>query len=148
MEDIRQAVGIFVVHESDWLMIEKIKRMDADETKMESRWDIVKGGVEPGDDSLEVAALRELVEETGSDAYTIEESFDEPISFSYPHDVAEEMGYDGQSTHMFLATFQGDAEDLDPDEKEIGSVAFFDRDTFVEKIPFNDVRQYYLDHID
>lgn len=149
MDDVRQAVGVFAFDQDQWLMIKKIKRMDTEGEGegIEERWDIVKGGVEPDDETLCHAAIRELGEETGSGKFEIRKAFDDSITFSYPDDVAEDMGYDGQKTHMFLARFTGARDDLVADGEEVGAVRFLDRDEFMSKIPFDDVKAFFNDNV-
>ena len=71
----------------------------------------------------EGALWRELWEETGSRAFVLEAAFTEPLSFSFPPEMAARLGFAGQETRMFLLHYTGWTP-LAPADSEIDALEF------------------------
>lgn len=74
-------------------------------------WQMPQGGIDPGE-TPQVAALRELAEETGvtPDLVTLEVMTDRPIPYDLPHDIVPKIWkgrYRGQAQHWALIRFHG-----------------------------------------
>lgn len=120
---IRKAVGAIVFHNNEYLLVYKVKGINAN-ANIPGHWDFPKGGVQKADKSLESAILRELKEETGSDQYRIVSKYNEKINFDFPRGHK----YDCQETNMFLVEYVGDKTDLKPEDEEISEVRFYSKD--------------------
>lgn len=142
---IRKAVGAIVVKNNLFLLIHKVKMMNAlnGPVKIKPRWDFPKGGVKDSDENLEVAILRELKEETSSDEYKIVKQFDEKIIFDFPEKIKEKMGFDSQEVTMFLVEFVGDEKLLRSQDDEIDTMNFFTRDQVNDMISFEDSKDFF-----
>ena len=93
-------------------------------------WQMPQGGIDPGE-RPEIAALRELREETGiaPEAVKIVNRTVEPVPYDLPHDLVPKLWkgrYRGQMQHWFHLTYDGpdDAVDLDYHEREFARWAW------------------------
>lgn len=121
---IRQAVGAIVRDRAGRFLLARKVRVDArqGDGAIPPEWGFVKGGVRPGE-GAEEALWRELWEETGSRAFVLEAAFAEPISFSFPPEMAARLGFTGQETRMFLLRYTGRTP-LSPADSEIDALEF------------------------
>lgn len=138
---IRKAVGAIVFQNNEYLLVYKVKSIDA-KTNIPGHWDFPKGGVNETDNDLEEAVLRELKEETGSDKYKILRKYNNKINFIFP----KGHKYDKQETDMFLVEYLGDRTDLKPQDKEINEVRFYSKDELVNILHLAETRKF-LDKI-
>lgn len=142
---IRKAVGAIVKQKNSFLLVHKIKMMNAlnGPEKIKPRWDFPKGGVKKSDLNLERAILRELKEETGSDKYKILKQLDEKIVFEFPKDLKDKLGYHSQEITMFFVEFLGDIDKLKSQDDEIDDIGFFSKDQVNSKISFQDSKDFF-----
>lgn len=144
---IRQAVGAIVTVGEDYVLILKTKiHSTKGKEEIEGEWDFIKGGVEDGDPSLSEALLRELKEETGTDTFSIKEELKEKISFKFPQEVAERIGFHSQETTMFLVEYTGDTTNWNPQDDEISEIGFFEKQEVLRKLAHDETRQYFRKH--
>lgn len=146
---IRKAVGAIVKTGNRFILIHKVKIMNSKNGPEDTlgRWDFPKGGVKSSDMNLNEAILRELKEETGSDQYKIITEFDEKISFKFPPDIQEKLGYQKQEVTMFLVEYTGDESDLQPQDEEIDNIALFSRDEVVDLISHKEPLEFFEKYI-
>lgn len=79
-------------------------------------WQFVQGGIEKAE-KPEVAALRELKEETSITSAEIILSLPEPICYDFPEDILKKFAlkgspYIGQKMHWFLLHFKADESEI------------------------------------
>ena len=77
-------------------------------------WQMPQGGIDEGED-LEVAAFRELLEETGTDKAEILRIAEEPIFYTLPDPLIEKLwggSYQGQKQHWIAMRFMGEDSDI------------------------------------
>jgi putative (di)nucleoside polyphosphate hydrolase len=77
-------------------------------------WQMPQGGIDEGED-LEVAAFRELLEETGTDKAEILRIAEEPIYYTLPDHLIEKLwngAYQGQKQHWIAMRFTGEDRDI------------------------------------
>ncbi len=79
-------------------------------------WQMPQGGIDPGE-TPQVAALRELEEETGvtPDLVTLETMTDTPIPYDLPHDIVPKIWkgrFRGQAQYWALIRFHGADTDI------------------------------------
>ncbi|GAA0375671.1 NUDIX hydrolase [Bacillus horti] len=142
---IRQAVGGFVWWGEKLLLIEKVELSDTLSNKkdnIKSEWDIPKGGVKTSDTNLERALLRELEEETGSVAYSIQFKYPEQLTFTFPKSVQEKIGFISQSTNLFHVNYIGDGTDLIPNDSEIRQVMFVPVEEALNKLTHAETKKF------
>ncbi|MFT4416415.1 NUDIX hydrolase [Fredinandcohnia humi] len=141
---IRQAVGAIVYQEDRFLVVHKTK-INTTEGKqtIAGEWDFIKGGVEPTDEGLHSAILRELKEETGSEHFTVMEQLVEKLSFRFPEEIQRKIGYEHQETTMFLVRFDGPMSNIIPIDNEIEEYQFLTSDQVLEKLTHDDTRNYF-----
>ena len=125
---IRRAVGAVILREGQVLLVRKVRRMDGQGGPVEipGEWDFPKGGVKAADADLSAALLRELGEETGSQAYRVLRQLNESICFTFTPEDQAALGFTGQETAMFLVEYLGCGGDLQPQDEEIERLGFFD----------------------
>lgn len=133
---IRKAVGAVVFQNKEYLLVHKVK--NANNEAVIGHWDLPKGGIEEQDEDLEMAILRELKEETGSDNYSIVGMFDNKICFTFPDTYA----YDSQETVMFYVEYFGDRNDLNPQDDEIDEIMFYSKDDLLKIIQLNETFEF------
>jgi 8-oxo-dGTP pyrophosphatase MutT (NUDIX family) len=145
---LRQAVGALIIQGDAYLLVHKVKMMDgkAGVEQIEGVWDFPKGGVKAQDASPEQALLRELAEETGSSRYRILHQFDEKIRFSFLPEDQLKLGFEGQETILFLAAYEGDGSDLQPQDEEIDQVSFVPRSRMLETLAHPENRAFFARH--
>ncbi|UTR06789.1 NUDIX domain-containing protein [Alkalihalobacillus sp. LMS6] len=145
---IRQAVGAIVVTKDAYVLVCKSWQNTKDgKERIEDEWDIVKGGVEDEDESLEAAVLRELYEETGSKAFILRDPFREKLTFAFPPEVKKRIGFETQETTVFLVEFTGDLEDLTPKDKEISKLKAVGSDQLMDYITHDETKQFFQKYI-
>ena len=112
----RPCVGIMLVNESGQVFTGR--RIDArGNPDGKDYWQMPQGGVDPGED-WEVAAFRELEEETGvsADNASIIAKTTQPIRYDLPDELIGKLWkgkYRGQEQIWFLMRFTGSDEDID-----------------------------------
>jgi 8-oxo-dGTP pyrophosphatase MutT (NUDIX family) len=145
---LRQAVGALIIQGDAYLLVHKVKMMDgkAGVEQIEGVWDFPKGGVTAQDASPEQALFRELAEETGSSRYRILHVFEEKIRFSFLPEDQLKLGFEGQETTMFLAAYEGDCSDLQPQDEEIDQVRFVPRSRMLETLAHPESRAFFARH--
>ncbi|WP_404351004.1 NUDIX hydrolase [Sutcliffiella horikoshii] len=144
---VRKAVGAIVTIGEDYVLILKTKIHTTEGKKeIEGEWDFIKGGVEEEDSSLEEAILRELEEETGMKAFLVKKEFEEKISFKFPQEVADKIGYHSQETTMFLVEYRGENKDWLPQDDEVSEIGFFKKEVVLRKLAHEETRKYFKKH--
>lgn len=81
----------------------------------DNAWQMPQGGVDPGEDQ-EMAALRELYEETGVRDVEIIDRIMDPVKYDLPRNMRTSFWggrYIGQSQCWFLMRFKGHDDDID-----------------------------------
>ena len=79
-------------------------------------WQFVQGGIEKGE-TPEIAALRELKEETSVTSADIILSLNEPMSYDFPPDIIQKFAlkgnkFVGQNIYFVLAHFKGNDSEI------------------------------------
>lgn len=144
---VRKAVGAIVTIGEDYVLILKTKIHTTEGKKeIEGEWDFIKGGVEEEDSSLEEAILRELEEETGMKAFSVKKEFEEKISFKFPQEVADRIGYHSQETTMFLVEYIGENKGWLPQDVEVSEIGFFKKEDVLRKLAHEETREYFNKH--
>lgn len=137
---IRKAVGAIIFQNDKYLLVHKVKSNN-DENGYEEinpTWDLPKGGIDKLDINSEDAVLRELKEETGSEAYRIISKFHERICFDFP----ENCKYRFQETIMYYVEYLGNKEDLKPQDEEIDDIRFFNKDEVMKVIKLGETIEF------
>jgi putative (di)nucleoside polyphosphate hydrolase len=109
-ESYRPAAGIMLVNDEGLVWVGQ--RLD----NAADAWQMPQGGLDPGEDP-QVAAMRELEEETGIPRQLIEviAAAPEPLFYDFPPALAAKLWggrYKGQRQHWFLCRFLGRDEDV------------------------------------
>ena len=144
---VRKAVGAIVTIGEDYVLILKTKIHTTEGKKeIEGEWDFIKGGVEEEDSSLEEAILRELEEETGMKAFSVKKEFEEKISFKFPQEVVDRIGYHSQETTMFLVEYIGENKGWLPQDDEVSEIGFFKKEDVLRKLAHEETREYFKKH--
>lgn len=143
---VRNAVGAIIYNdENQYLLVHKIRRMEGGPVNMDS-WDFVKGGVKKGESFL-CAVIRELKEETGSEAYIIEKEYEDMIEFDFPYEVTKKNGYQSQQTKMYLVKYCGNYDDLNVDGKEISELSFFPEQHILTKLENPETEHFWMRYL-
>ena len=143
--NIRRAVGAVILRNGQVLLVHKVRRMDGQGGPVEipGEWDFPKGGVKAADADLTAALLRELAEETGSQAYRVLRQFTETIRFTFTPEDQVALGFTGQETTMFLLEYLGCGGDLCPQDEEIERLGFFDPDAVERVLAHPEGREFF-----
>jgi len=133
---IRKAVGAIVIKGNKFLIVAKVKEMSTPDgpTDIPMQWHIPGGGIRESDESNRKALERELLEETGSDQYTIIKEYEDKICFDFPDSIRERTGFTGQVTTMFLVEYTGLDNRLIPIDEEIDRVEFVSMGQLLERV--------------
>jgi len=116
-EGYRPCVGLFLLNARGEVFIGHRNDLDADfipASVIDKPWQMPQGGIDP-DEATEVAALRELLEEVGTDRVTILRESRLWRLYEFPPEVA--MGkwngrYRGQAQKWFALRFDGTDADI------------------------------------
>lgn len=78
-------------------------------TGTSAAWQFPQGGLDSGE-TPEQALYREVLEETGCNAFSIVKGPEGPINYSFPPDLTHRISeqYAGQSQFWYLCTFEAD----------------------------------------
>jgi putative (di)nucleoside polyphosphate hydrolase len=138
----REAVGAIVRHESSYLLVYKVKVMDTPgpPVAIAGEWGFPSGGVMSGEDVVS-ALQRELAEETGLGAYTVEKELP-PLEFEFAAAHRALTGFERQHTRMFLLTCPI-ARGLAPHSSEIEIAKFFSKEEVQSKLYHRSNREYF-----
>ena len=141
----RKAVGAIVTHNKQFLIVRKVTINTMVGTELQhGEWDFVKGGVKDEDETVEAAIRRELLEETGSVAYSLKQQFHDTISFSFPETIQKKIGYHRQTTTMFHFEYVGDGNDLESNDKEIDQIQFVYKPALLNLIEHEESKEFFI----
>ncbi len=84
---------------------------------IDDAWQFPQGGVEKGE-SGEIAILRELYEEIGTQKLKVLGKMNEPIRYHFPHYLKEKYNMDGNEQTFFLIYFYGKDNEIKFDKQE------------------------------
>lgn len=106
----RQCAGIVLFNDEGKVLL--CARAD----QKDFAWQFVQGGIEKGE-TPEIAALRELKEETSVTSADIILSLNEPMSYDFPPDVIQKFTlkgskFVGQNIYFVLAHFKGNDSEI------------------------------------
>ena len=143
-QHIRKAVGAIILHHNAYLLVHKVKIMNAPQgpVSVPGMWDFPKGGIHKAETESE-AVLRELREETGSQHYRIIKQFAEKICFAFDKETHQLTGYEQQEATMFLVEYLGDRTDLHPQDDEIDQVCFIPAEQVLHYLSHDESKQFY-----
>ncbi len=134
---IRESVGAFIVDNKGRFLLLKTKG------EGEIFWDILKGGIEKGENQLE-ALKRELKEELGIEKFKNIQKLGISFTFEFPDKVKKKIGFDKQRVELFLVEFCGEEDDIKIDKKEILGFVFLDKEEFLKKVTYDTTRNAFL----
>lgn len=141
----RKAIGAIVTQENRFLIVRKVAiNTKAGKEYQSGSWDFVKGGVEVEDETLVASMRRELLEETGSVAYTLKKRFHDTISFTFPQKIQTKIGYHHQVTTMFHFEYIGDGHDLQPNDKEIDQITFVSEQSLLHLLEHEESKAFFI----
>jgi putative (di)nucleoside polyphosphate hydrolase len=121
---VRKAVGALILcpkQNNGVLLVEKASISNTINAKKEPivpYWDIPKGGLKNGENE-NVALMRELLEELGTNTFDIIAPIPNKLVFDFDKPTQERIGFSCQETTIYLAKFQGSLTDIQPDGQEI-----------------------------
>ncbi len=104
----RLCAGICLVNADKKVLVGQ--RIDSDS----DAWQMPQGGID-ADETAEQAAMRELLEEIGTNKARIIAQISEPLAYDLPTDLADTIWqgqYRGQQQYWFLMQFLGDDNDI------------------------------------
>ena len=136
----RLAVGAFVQNkQGKYLLIETQAKIMS---STEKYWDLLRGGVEKGENLLD-ALKRELKEELGTDKFRNIKNLGMNFSFDFPEEIRKRTGFSSQRVELFFAEFYGNEEDIKIDGTEIIGFIFLDEKDFSKKASWDDTKEYF-----
>lgn len=134
----RPSVGAFVRNkEGKYLLLETQAKVCK---VIERYWDIPKGGVGRGENSIKTLK-RELREELGTDKFRKIKKLNINFSFNFPKEIRERSGFDSQRVELFFVEFYGKNSDIKVDGKEIINFEFVNEKEFLEKVSFETTKK-------
>lgn len=134
----RLAVGAFVKNkQGKYLLLETQAKIGK---TIEKYWDILKGGVEKGE-NLITALKRELREELGTNKFSKIKKLNISFSFNFPAEVKKRIGFDSQRVELFFVEFYGEDKDIKVDKKEIENFVFVDEKEFLQKASYETTKE-------
>lgn len=104
----RPCAGIMLVNSADQVFV--ARRIDTDQ----DAWQMPQGGIDSGEEPR-AAAMRELLEETGTDKATIVAETDDWLRYDLPDDLVGKVWkgrFRGQMQKWFLMRFTGQDSDI------------------------------------
>lgn len=104
----RPCVGIVVINQDKKIFIGKRKEIDT------NNWQMPQGGIEPKE-KLEIAAKRELAEETGIKSIKIISQTTSWLYYDIPQEIRKNLWHNkylGQKQQWFLMEFLGDDNEI------------------------------------
>lgn len=140
----RIAVGAIIVVDSDHMIVVEKQTIETINGKVyrEPEFDFVKGGVVAGE-RMEEALFRELYEETGSDNYDILEKLDQKLTFDFPKEVADQIGYLTQITHFYIVNYKGNVNELAPNDREIKAIHVLKQENVLNQLTHPETKNYF-----
>lgn len=145
---IRKAVGAIVFQNDMFVIVHKTKINTCNGREaIRGEWDLIKGGIEVSDESIEHSLFRELKEETGSTDYKIIKQFDEKIVFEFPDEIKLKIGYASQETTMFLVEFLGEIDSLKPLDNEISGLQFLRKEEVYHQLTHQDTKVFFANYL-
>ena len=123
-------MGILVLNREGLAFVGRRKRIAGDEHDgSQNLWQMPQGGVDKGEDH-ELAARRELYEETGIRSVELLEALDGWVTYDLPEEligVALKGKYRGQKQKWFAYRFTGEDSEIAIDPPPDGHAAEFDQ---------------------
>ncbi|MBM7841002.1 putative (di)nucleoside polyphosphate hydrolase [Alkalihalobacillus xiaoxiensis] len=140
----RKAVGAVILVDSDKLIVVEKQTIETVNGKVyrAPEIDFVKGGIQ-ANERLEEALFRELYEETGSDAYEPVAAIEQPLTFTFPTKVANQIGFLTQKTYFYIVAFQGRLDELTANDEEIKAIHVIKREDIMSQLTHSETKDYY-----
>lgn len=122
----RSCVGIMVFNKDG--LVWAGRRISNSETPISHQWQMPQGGIDKGEDA-EVAALRELYEETGMKTVSVLAEASDWFNYDLPDEIlgkALKGKYRGQTQKWFAVRFDGNEDEINITHPPDGSHPEFD----------------------